>query len=55
MRWQKISFVRWAFFYFFLCRVVVWLGIEVSVRVVVLPLPLTILYPRIFCSAVALF
>jgi len=41
MRWQKISFVRWAFFYFFLCRVVVWLGIEVSVRVVVLPLPLT--------------
>jgi hypothetical protein len=41
MRWQKISFVRWAFFYFFLCRVVVWSGIEVSVRVVVLPLPLT--------------
>ncbi|MCB0517270.1 MAG: hypothetical protein KDD49_14505, partial [Bacteroidetes bacterium] len=44
MRWQKISFVRWAFFYFFLCRVVVWLGIEVSVRVVVLPLPLTVKY-----------
>ncbi|WP_276978610.1 hypothetical protein, partial [Flavobacterium filum] len=30
-------------FYFFLCRTVVWSGFEVSVRVVVLPLPLTFL------------
>ena len=28
-------------FYFFLCRTVVWSGVEVSVRVVVLSLPLT--------------
>jgi len=30
-------------FYFFLCRTVVWSGVEVSVRVVVLSLPLTFL------------
>ena len=41
MRWQKNFLVRWAFFIFFLCRAVVWSGVEVSVRVVVLPLPLT--------------
>ena len=29
-------------FYFFLCRAVVWSGVEVSVGVVVLPLPLTV-------------
>jgi fatty acid desaturase len=29
-------------FYFFLCRTVVWSGVEVSVRVVVLSLPLTV-------------
>jgi len=37
----KNFLVRW-FFYFFLCLAIVWSGVEILVRVVVLPLPLTV-------------